>query len=611
MHILGISCFYHDAAAALLTDGVIVAAVEEERLSRKKHDASFPIQAIEYCLKSQKLDIDDITAICFYEKPHLKFSRILDDFRKNPPNFGDFSKVIQDWVGDDTSRLGSWVYEGTPHKLLRYKDLFWGKLYIETMIRKVLNFSGKIYFSTHHLSHAASSFYASPFDRSAVLTIDGVGEHATMTCGFGDGDKLSIHKQINYPDSIGLFYSVLTAYLGFSVNNSEYKVMGLSAYGEKNKQRNPFYKKLRSLVEIRSDGSFNFYKKHFDFSSIRKMFHSSFEHFMGFPARKPADEVSQTHMDIAAALQLVTEEIVFAIMTNLANETGVKNLCYAGGVALNSVANGKVFAETPFEKLYVQPASGDGGSSVGAAYVAYHHILGEKRAEPLKSVYLGPCFTDQQIKFYLDLNGIKYRHILDQNELIKEVASSLADNKIVGWFQGRMEWGPRALGARSILANPGEASMQDIINVKVKHREEFRPFAPVVCKDDAGLFFELPNNNTDATDYMLMVYPVKEEYRKKIPAVTHVDGSARMQTVLESQNEKYYRLIKEFGRQTGLPMLINTSFNIRGEPIVCTPNDAYKCFTGTAIDVLVMGGFIVLRDENKQDWWDSEALAND
>lgn len=611
MYILGISCFYHDAAAALLSDGVIVAAVEEERLSRRKHDASFPIRAIEYCLASQNVDIDDIDAICFYEKPHLKFSRILDDFEKRPPSFGDFSRIMQSWVGDDTPRLGSWVNEGVPHKLLRYKDLFWGKLYIETMIRKVLNFNGKIYFSTHHLSHAASSFYASKFEQSAVLTIDGVGENATITCGYGDGNNLEIQKQINYPDSIGLFYSIITSFLGFSVNNSEYKVMGLSAYGEKDKKLNPFYKKLRSLVEIKADGSFRFESRYFDFSSSQKMFHHSFQGYMGLPMRKPTEELLPIHMNIAAALQLITEEMIFSIMRNLAAETDSKNLCYAGGVALNSVANGKIFDETPFENLYVQPASGDGGASVGAAYVAYHQIIGKKRVEPLKNVYLGPSFTDKQIKFYLDLNKIKYRYVQKQEDLLKKVASYLANNKIVGWFQGRVEWGPRALGARSILANPGEASMQDIINVKVKHREEFRPFAPVVCKDDAERFFELPNKDTDATDYMLMVHPVREKFRKKVPAVTHVDGSARMQTVLKSQNERYYNLIKEFGNQTGLPMLINTSFNIRGEPIVCTPNDAYMCFTGTAIDVLVMGNFILLRDDNEKDWWDSEALAND
>ncbi len=518
---------------------------------------------------------------------------------------------MQDWVGDDLLRLGSWIYDGIPHRLLRYKDVLWGKLYVETMIRKVLNFNGQIYFSNHHLSHAASAFFASPFDRAALLTIDGVGEYATMTYGLGKDDKLYIYKQINYPDSIGLLYSALTSYLGFSANTSEYKVMGLSAYGSRDRVANSFYRKLRSLVDLCEDGSFRIDMSYFDFYSTRKMVTTKFNRLMGGAGRNSSDVVSQRHMDLAAALQMVTEDAIFAMMRHVARETQEDCLCYSGGVALNSVANGKIHSETPFKSLFIQPAAGDSGSSIGAAYVAYHHILGRKSTEGLSSIYLGPSFSDEQIGFYLDLNDINYHYIPAQDLFLKRVAELIAVDKIIGWFQGRMEWGPRALGARSILANPCNQNMRDIINMKVKHREEFRPFAPVVCTEHAEKFFELVEPSNSATDFMLMVHPVREEFRASLPAVTHVDGTARVQTVSKEQNPLYYGLIREFGRLTGVPMLINTSFNIRGEPIVCTPDDAYRCFTGTAIDALAMGSFLVLRDETERDRWDSKVQAVD
>lgn len=586
MYILGISCYYHDASAALLKDGIIVAAAEEERFTRKKHDYSFPINAIEYCLKSQNITIKDVDYIGFYEKPILKFERILSQhIEKFPLSFKVF-----------LSSLPSWINE---------------KLRVTKTIKRKLKYNKDILFIEHHLAHAASSFLISPFKKAAILTVDGVGEWTTTAYGVGEGNDIHLIKEIKFPHSLGLLYSTITAYLGFKVNNSEYKVMGLASYGNMNKETNPYCNKLRKVIDIKEDGSYRFDMGYFVYHYADEMPSRKLCMLLGGAVRKPESKITQRHKDIAAALQMTYEEVLSKILNHVYKETKCKNIVLAGGCGLNSVANGRILKNTSFKNIWIQPDSSDGGTSIGAVSYIYHAILGNKRNFELKHAYLGPSFSSEEIKSFLDKNKIKYSEFKDEEDIIRTTAKLIFDNNVIGWFQGRMEWGPRALGSRSILSNACNPEMQEILNLKVKHREKFRPFAPVVCEDDALEYFECDKPIPEPTDFMLMVYPIKKEKQKLIPAVTHVDGSGRLQTIRRHQNPLYYNLIKEVGKLSGIPILINTSFNIRGEPIVCTPYDAYKCMMGTGIDYLVMNKFLIKRKENPKDMWDSEKYAKD
>ncbi|MBI3032859.1 carbamoyltransferase [Candidatus Woesearchaeota archaeon] len=586
MYILGISCYYHDASAALLKDGKVVAAAEEERFTRKKHDKSFPINALKFCLKSQNISSKDIAFIGFYEKPLLKFERLLSQHLECfPLSLKTFLKSMPQWI---TSRLR-----------------------ITKTIKKNLQYTGDVFFVEHHLAHAASAFLVSPYEKAAIVTIDGVGEWSTATFGVGNKNEINLIKEIRFPSSLGLLYSTITAYLGFSVNNSEYKVMGLSPYGEMNKEKNVYYPKLKQVIDIKEDGSFRLDMDYFKFHFSDRMPSKKLCMLLGSNPRKGYEEVTQRHKDIAAALQLITEEVMTKILHHVHQVTKEDAIVLAGGVALNSVYNGKILKTTPFKKIWIQPNASDGGTSIGVAAYVYHTILKHKRTFVESSAYLGPSYTDEEIKQFLDNNHIKYTAFSNQEQLIKTTAKLIFENKVVGWFQGSMEWGPRALGSRSILANPCNPKAKELLNEKVKHREKFRPFAPVVCEDEALTYFDCDEPIPEPTDYMLMVYPVKKQWQKKIPSVTHVDGSGRLQTIRRHQNQLYYDLIKEFGKLSGIPILINTSFNIRGEPIVCTPYDGYKCMMGTGIDCLVIGKFLVKREDNSQDKWDSEKYATD
>ena len=585
MYILGISCFYHDSSAALLKDGKIVAAAQEERFTRKKHDTSFPENAIKYCLESQKITIDEVDYIGFYEKPFLKFERFLyQHLQCFPKSYKIFLSSIPNWTNE--------------------------KFRIIKIIKKKLKYKKDILFMQHHMAHAAS-FLISPFKEAVILTIDGVGEWTTTTYGFGKENDIKLLKEIKFPHSIGLLYSAITAYLGFSVNNSEYKVMGLSPYGDMNKKTNQYYEKLKKVIDIKDDGSYRLDMSYFIFHYANRMPSKKLCILLDGPVRQSESEVTQRHKDIAAALQLITEEAIIKILNYSYKLTNCKNLVISGGVGLNSVINGKILRNTSFKNIWIQPDPGDGGTSIGAAVFIYNTILGNKRIYELDNPYLGPEFSKEEIKKFLEENNIKYYEFKREKEIVRETAKLIYNNNVVGWFHGRMEWGPRALGARSILSNPCNPHMQEILNLKVKHREKFRPFAPVVCVDDASEYFDCDKPIPLPTDFMLMVYPIKKRYHKKIPAVTHVDGSGRLQTIRRGQNNIYYDLIKEFGKLSGIPILINTSFNIRGEPIVCTPYDAYKCMMGTGIDYLIMDKFLIKREDNPQDIWDSEESAKD
>ena len=555
--VLGISCFYHDSAACLLKDGVIVAAAEEERFSRKKHDNGFPKKAVEYCLKEAEIDISQVDYVGFYEKPLLKFERMLTSFTKTYPlSLWSFFKAIPSWLTE--------------------------KLRIHRLIYRKLKYKGEILFIGHHLSHAASAFLVSPFREAAILTADGVGEWTTMSYGTGRSNQINMMKEIRFPDSLGLLYSTVTAFLGFKVNNDEYKVMGLSAYGKPS-----YYEQFKKVIDIKEDGSFRLNPEYFSYEQKRKMFSRKFVKEFGKP-RKPESRITKKHADIAATMQKITEEIILRATNHVYKVTKQKNLCIAGGVGLNSVANGRILRETPFKNIYIQPAATDAGGAVGAAAFIYHSLLKKKRSYVMNQVFLGPEFSKAEIKKYLDENKIKYKE-LSEKELLTTTAKLIADNKIVGWFQGRMEFGPRALGNRSILANACNPKMKDIVNKKVKHREEFRPFAPACLYEDTGKFFDI----SCKSPFMLLVCDVKKDKRKVVPAITHVDGSARLQTVVKEDNPLYYKLIKEFKKITGVPVVLNTSFNIRGMPIVCTPKDAYECFIGTGIDYLIMDKFLI------------------
>lgn len=586
MYVLGISCYYHDSSAALLKDGKIVAAAHEERFTRKKHDTSFPEKAIEFCLESQSIKIEDISYLAFYEKPLLKFERLLYQ------HLNSFPRSYKIFV----SNMPSWLEE---------------KLRVVKKIKK-LGYKKDVYFIDHHMAHAASSFLPSPFNKAAILSVDGVGEWTTTSYGYGEGNQIKILKHISFPSSLGLLYSTITAYLGFSVNNSEYKVMGLSPYGNMDRETNPYYKKLFKIIDVKEDGSYRFDLSYFTYHYKDRMPSKKLCVLLGGDVRKPEEQIKERHKDIAAALQMVFEDIMIKMLNHVQKETKQENIVLAGGAALNSVFNGKILSGTKFRDIWIQPEPGDGGTSIGAALYLYNSLLDKKRSFFMDNAYLGPEFSDKEIKKFLDENKIIYEEFNDDEELTTNTANLIFENNVVGWFQGRMEWGPRALGARSILSNPTNPKMQEILNLKVKHREKFRPFAPVVCEEDANKYFECDKPSIPLpADFMLMVYPIKKKYHKTIPAVTHVDGSGRLQVVRKDQNKKYYNLIKSFGKLSGIPILINTSFNIRGEPIVCTPYDAYKCMMGTGIDYLVMGKFLIKRANNPQDIWDSEKYAKD
>lgn len=584
MYVLGISCYYHDSSAALLRDGVVVAAAQEERFTRKKHDTSFPLNAIKYCLRSQGININDVKYIGFYEKPFVKFERVLSQHLEM------FPLSLKTFL----SSTPSWINE---------------KLRVIKRIRK-LKYKGDVLFVEHHLAHAGS-FLISPFKKAAILTIDGVGEWTTTAYGVGEGNNIHLLKEIKFPTSLGLLYSTITAYLGFSVNNSEYKVMGLSPYGNMNKKTNEYYHKLKSVIDVKDDGSYKLDMSYFVFHYKDRMPSRKLCRLLDGPIREKESEITQRHKDIAAALQMVYEEVSLKMLNHVYKEIKCDNVILAGGCGLNSVANGKILRNMPFKRFWAQPDPGDGGTSIGVASYIYHTILGKKRNFILKDAYLGPGFITREIKGFLDKNKIRYSEFKNEKELVKTTTKLIHDDHVIGWFQGRMEWGPRALGSRSILSNACNPKMQEILNLKVKHREKFRPFAPVVCEDDALKYFDCDKPIPEPTDFMLMVYPIKKKWHKKIPAVTHVDGSGRLQTIRKEQNKLYYDLIKEFGKLSGIPILINTSFNIRGEPIVCTPYDAYKCMMGTGIDYLVMDKFLIKREDNPQDIWDSEKYAKD
>lgn len=586
MYILGISCFYHDSSATLLKDGMIVAAAQEERFTRKKHDTTFPINAINFCLKSQNIKINEVNFVGFYEKPFLKFERMIyQHLQKFPRSYKTFLQYIPSWINE--------------------------KLRVVRIIRKKLKYKKDIFFVEHHLAHAASSFLVSPFKKAAILSVDGVGEWTTTTYGIGKENKIDLVKEIKFPHSIGLLYSTITAYLGFSVNNSEYKVMGLSSYGNMNRKTNEYYQKLKKIIDIKNDGSYRFDMDYFTYHYKDRMPSKKFEMFFGGKVRKPESEVTQRHKDIAAAVQLITEEIMKKMLNHVYKETKCENIVLCGGVGLNSVYNGKILRETNFKRIWIQPDSGDGGTSLGVAFFIYNTILNRNRKYVMDNCYFGPEYSEEEVKKFLDWHNIKYSKFKDEKELTKKVSKLIYDNNVVGWFQGKMEWGPRALGSRSILSNPCNKNMQETLNLKVKHREKFRPFAPVVCEDDALVYFDCDKPIPKPTDFMLMVYPIKNKWRSKIPAVTHVDGSGRLQTIRKKQNPMYYKLIKDFGKRSGIPILVNTSFNIRGEPIVCTPYDAYRCMMGTGIDYLVIDKFLIKREDNKSHFWDSEKYVKD
>ena len=589
MKILGISAFYHDSAACLVIDGKIIAAAQEERFTRKKHDFSFPKQAVEYCLREAGITADELDFVAFYDKPFLKFERMLETYLAFAPlGFASFLKSIPLWIKE--------------------------KLWMKEIIARELGYGGKIIFPEHHESHAASAFFPSPFERAAILTMDGVGEWTTTSFGVGNGNKVELWSDIVFPHSLGLLYSAFTYYLGFKVNSGEYKVMGLAPYGE------PKYTNLifEHLVDLKDDGSFRMNMEYFDYCAGLTMTNEKFHKLFGGPPRKSESALTERDMDIARSLQEATEKIVMRIACHVQKETGEKNLCLAGGVALNCVANGRLLREGPFENIWIQPAAGDAGGAVGAAMLVWYQYLDNARSvdginDAMSGSLLGPEFNDDEIEQFVKTRAIPYEK-LSRVELIKKVARLLGEEKVIGLFQGRMEFGPRALGARSIIGDARSPKMQEVMNLKIKFRESFRPFAPAVLAERVADYFDLDRESP----YMLLVANVSQKHRKQllpdqeklfgleklkvprsdIPAITHVDYSARVQTVHSETNPLFYDLILEFDRQYHCPVVINTSFNVRGEPIVCSPEDAYLCFMRTNIDYLVMGSFLL--DKSKQ-----------
>ncbi|MDC3122108.1 carbamoyltransferase [Prochlorococcus sp. AH-716-J21] len=596
-YILGISCFYHDSAAALLKNGEIIKAVQEERFSRKKHDASFPHNAIKYCLTSQKIDLKDIKHIIYYEKPLITFERLLETYLGTAPRgMRSFIAAMQVWL----------------------KEKLFLKYELKKKLKEIQNeiapgnnsFLPELLFSEHHLSHAAAAFYPSPFKEAAVLCMDGVGEWATTSTWIAKDNIITPNWEISFPHSLGLLYSAFTYYCGFKVNSGEYKLMGLAPYGE------PRYvdKIKENLIDIKSDGTFKLDMRFFKYHRGFRMTSSKFDKLFGSPARGKETEINQFHMDLAASIQKVTEEIVLKLARNLQKETGSKNLCLAGGVALNCVANGKLLKEKIFDNIWIQPASGDAGSALGAALIVWYQHLKKTRKElpqdSMKGTYLGCEFTNQEIKNYLRKIDAPFEQFKDEL-LFEKLAEFLDKGMVIGWFNGAMEFGPRALGGRSIIGDPRNKKMQSVMNLKIKYRESFRPFAPSVLEEDASSHFEL----TSKSPYMLLVAPLKKEFciqmtedqrnlfgieklnipRSSLPAITHVDYSARVQTVSRASNPRYYDLINAFKKTTNCPMIVNTSFNVRGEPIVRSPQDAYRCFMRTEMDVLVLENQLLLK----------------
>lgn len=584
MNILGISAFYHDSAACLIRNGKIICAAQEERFTRKKHDSSFPENAINYCLQEGKLKGEDLDLVAFYDKPFLKLERILETYLAYAPlGIRSFVKAIPLWI----------------------KQKFW----IKELIRKELGFEGKMIFLEHHESHAASAFFPSPFQKAAFLTIDGVGEWTTASYGIGRNNKIRILAEINFPHSLGLIYSAFTYYTGFRVNSGEYKMMGLAPYGR------PKYKNLilSELMDLKEDGSFKLNMKYFNYCTGLTMINKRFEKLFGGPPRKPESQLTQRDMDLARSMQAVTEEVMLRMARHVHKKTKCDYLCLAGGVALNCVSNGRILREGPFKDIWIQPAAGDAGGALGAAFLGWHQYLNNKRTVDNKKdlqqgSYLGPKFDNNDILLYLEKNHISYIR-LNAEEIFEKVADLIADQKVVGWFQGRMEFGPRALGNRSVLGDARSPKMQRIINLKIKFREGFRPFAPSVIKEKTPDFFEIDRESP----YMLLVAPVRKEICRKalpekrklsglerlkivrstVPAITHVDYSARLQTVNKNDNSLYHQMIAKFNEKYGCPVIINTSFNVRGEPIVCTPKEAYLCFMRTEMDYLIMGNFLI------------------
>jgi carbamoyltransferase len=592
--ILGISAFYHDSAAALIVDGKIIAAAQEERFTRKKHDPSYPTNAVNYCLEEAELSLDQVDYIAFYDKPFLKFERLLETYVAFAP------KGLQSF----RMSMPIWLRE----------KLFLKDMLIKEIKKSDKNFNAdKLMFGEHHFSHAASAFYASPFEEAVVLTLDGVGEWATTTVAIGKGHELNIVKEIHFPHSLGLLYSAFTYYTGFRVNSGEYKVMGLAPYGE------PKYKDLilDKLIDLKEDGSFRLDQSYFNYATGLTMVNQKFVDLFGEPIREPdTDELTQFHMDIAASVQAVTEEVVLTLARSLAKEYSIPNLCMAGGVALNCVANGKILRDKAFKDIWIQPASGDAGGALGGALAVWHKELNKPRTvnpnDAMQGSYLGPSYEQDTIEAELTKCGAKFE-LVSENEMIEQTAQALADGKAIGWFQDRMEFGPRSLGGRSILGDPRSEQMQKTLNLKVKYRESFRPFAPSVLREDVSDWFEADYDSP----YMLLVDDVKKDKRIKmtqeeeslfgidklnikrssIPAITHVDYSARIQTVHKNTNPKYHALITKFKEKTGCSVVVNTSFNVRGEPIVCTPEDAFKCFMGTELDVLVAGNCVLQKKD--------------
>ena len=586
MIILGLSAYYHDSAAALVVDGRLIAAVQEERFTRKKHDSNFPTNAISYCLAEGAIRLSGVDRVVFYDKPFLKFERLLETYVAFAPRgFDSFRMAIPVWMREKLFQKDLLVKE-----LRRYDPEF--------------RVDARLLFSEHHLSHAASAFFPSPFEEALVLTMDGVGEWATTSVAIGRGRSLEVIRELHFPHSLGLMYSAFTYYTGFKVNSGEYKLMGLAPYGEPKHVG----KIMDNLIDLKPDGTFRLDQGYFDYCTGLRMTNRRFDALFGQPARKPEELLTQFHMDIAASIQEVTEEIVLRLTRSLAAETGMQNLCLAGGVALNCVANGKVLRDGRFRSIWIQPASGDAGGAVGAALGAYHLMLSQPRA-PLSGIdgmsgsYLGPRYAQSDVEQSLRQAGAQFT-VMDENELLEQTSEALVAGKAVGWFHGRMEFGPRALGARSILGDPRSPAMQKMLNLKVKYRESFRPFAPSVLREDVGNWFDLEADSP----YMLLVADVKKERRREmtaaeralfgidklnvprseIPAVTHIDYSARVQTVHQETNPRYHALLSCFKALTGCPVLVNTSFNVRGEPIVCTPEDAFRCFMGSEIEVLVV-----------------------
>lgn len=598
MIILGLSAFYHDSAAAIIRDGEIIAAAQEERFTRKKNDADFPINAVKFCLDAANVNFDDVDYIAFYDKPLLTFDRLLETYLAYAPKgFMSFAKAIPVWVKE---------------KLLQKKLIIDG---LNGLDRGIIT-EDDILFGYHHHSHAAAAYYPSPFDDAAIVIMDGVGEWATTSIGTGKGRDIHLEHEVRFPHSLGMLYSAFTYYLGFKVNDGEYKVMGLAPYGE------PKYADIirDKILDTKPDGSFRLDMGYFNYATGLTMTNKKFANLFGQPRRESADPMTQFHMDIARSVQVVVEDLVMGVCQEAYRISGSKNLCLAGGVALNCVANGRILREGPFENIWIQPASGDAGSALGVA-LAVENTMSEGTArtptrvngnDAMQGSYLGPNYTENQIRTELDAVGATYT-LVDDKQLYKDVSETLANDQVVGWFQGKMEFGPRALGNRSILGNPASSAMQKTLNLKIKYRESFRPFAPAVLREDVSKYFELDSDSP----YMLIVAPVREEHhasldtddknrtgldrldvvRSTLPAITHVDYSARVQTVTADSNKRFYDLIQAFKERTGTGVLVNTSFNVRDEPVVCSPLDAYRCFMATEMDVLAIGNFILRKPE--------------